>query len=411
MPDYEIELTDGRKFRVTADSPPSEADVLAAIGGQSQPPATQAQAAPRAPMGGLLPSAGGLVGSLVGGVGGALLTPFIGPAGVVAGKTLGAGLGGALGKGAELFFDDKDDTASEALSQMGMAGAGEAGADLAFGAAGKVVKGFAPRLMQSVLKPGKAVAENYGDVAGAAVRGGVPVSQGGTKKVGKLIEASSKRVNDKLAMSQRMGVPDVNMQDVLPDVQRVAQKYAWSPLGSGERIREVSDIGERLIQENPNPIKLLDAQKMKQAAQRDAAEGFKKINAGADISSVPTDANVAIARGLRREIEKRADVGALNQNTQELMGLDVALENALRRIQNNQPIGMNALIASGAGLGAGAGTGDPGIGGGVGLGILALTNPYLASRVAIGADRLSPVIGEGANLYRAALLSQLGEEQ
>lgn len=42
MPVYEVELADGRTFEVEADTPPSEADVLAAIGSQTAEPSAPA---------------------------------------------------------------------------------------------------------------------------------------------------------------------------------------------------------------------------------------------------------------------------------------------------------------------------------------------------------------------------------
>ena len=150
----------------------------------------------------------------------------------------------------------------------------------------------------------------------------------------------------------------------------------------------------------------------RQAAQRVASEGYRKVARGADINTVPLDANMAIARGLRKQIEQRADVGPLNEQTQRLMGVERALDDAMGRISNNQPIGMNALIAAGAGSATGLASQDPGVGGTVGLGILALTNPWLASRLAIAADRMAPAVGQIPNAARtAALIQQLSEQE
>lgn len=353
-----------------------------------------------APMAGVLPMAGGLVGSLVGTLGG------------IPGRVAGAGLGGALGKGAELFLDEKDDTLTDSLRQMGSEAVLQGGAELAGGAIGKALKAGAPRLMQSVLKPSKTLRQEFPTVAQDTVKAGTPIGAGGQKKVGTLISSTHQKVNDKLALSQRMGARPVDMKDVVPELQGVAQKVSKEPLDAGAKLQELSDIGGRLLQQHPTPIPLLQAQEMKQAAQRVASQGYKQLNAGAPINAVTPDANMAIARGLRKEIEQRADVAGLNEQTQRLMGVERALDDAMGRIANNQPIGMNALIAAGAGGATGLASQDAGVGGGVGLGILALTNPWLASRLAIGADRIAPAASHIPNAGRiAALMSQLENEQ
>lgn len=386
----------------------TDADIAAALDSGGPPTSQQSTT----PMGGWLPTAGGMVGSLVGTAGGALLTPLMGPAGIMAGRTLGAGLGGALGKGAEMFLDDKPDSFSDVASQMGGAGLQQGGAELAGGMLGKAVGKFAPRLMQSALKPSKAIRNEFGNVAETAVKRGIPISKGGERKVGKLIEASANKTNAAISQAQNAGARPIAMQDVVPSLQAVAQKVAKEPLDAGAKLQDISDIGGRLLQQHPNPIPLTEAQAMKQAAQRVATQGYKAVNAGNAINSVTPDANMAIARGLREQIEQRVpSVAGLNAETQGLMGVERSLEDALGRISNNQPIGMNALIASGVGGGAYAASGDPGLGGGVGLGIMALTNPYLASRLAIGAGKAAPAIGQLPNAARAAALLQALSEQ
>lgn len=357
------------------------------------------------PMGGWLPTAGGLIGSLVGTPGG------------IPGRAIGAAVGGALGKGAELFFDEKDDTLTESLRQMGGEAITQGGLEGAFGVIGKGMKAGAPRLMQSVLKPSKTLRREFPTIAKDAVEHGI--ATGKEKKVGKLISTTAGRVDQKLTNATRMGAKPVQMADVVPELQGVAEKVAYEPRTGGAKLKEVSEIGGQLLRDYPNPIPLLEAQKMKQAAQRTAIQGYRQLDAGHPINHVPVDADMAVAKGLRKEIEKRADVGPLNEKIQRLMGVEGALEDAMGRIRNNQPIGMNMLIASGVGSALGGASGlasqDAGVGGGVGgaagLSILALTNPYLASRIAIGADRLAPAVGQLPNAGRvAALLSALGEE-
>src|SRR5262249_55779481 len=105
MPKYRVELSDGRKFDIEADSPPSEADVLAALNEGPPPPATDTATMPAAPSRSWtdtavdwLPAVGGAAGGLIGGIGG---TAFGMGVGGVPGALGGAALGGGAGEAAK----------------------------------------------------------------------------------------------------------------------------------------------------------------------------------------------------------------------------------------------------------------------------------------------------------------------
>lgn len=352
------------------------------------------------PMGGWLPTAGGMVGSLVG--------TLAGPPGRLA----GAAAGGALGKGAEMLLDDQPQSFGEGMRAMGGAALGQGAAEGLGMGAGKLLKAGAPRLYQSMLKPAAALRAEFPTVVNDAIDAGVGIGGRGIEKVGKLIRGSSQQVSDRIALMQRAGAPPVDMKQVVGKLVNTEQKIGQEPMRAA-KLGQLSDIRSQVLSENPHPIPLVEAQKMKQGAQRVASQGYRQINSGADINRVPLDANMDIAGGLKEAIEQRVPgVGALNAHTQRLMGVEDALTAAEGRISNNQPIGMNALIASGVGAGTYGASGDSGLGTGAGLGVLALTNPYLASRLAIGADRFAPMASHIPNAARvAALLAALTEQQ
>lgn len=372
------------------DPKKAAAIVKAAIPSHESQPESQ-------PMGGWLPTAGGFVGSLVG-------TPFGPP-----GRLVGATAGGALGKGAEMLLDNQPQSISEGLTAMGTEGAKQGAAEGLGIGVGKLFKAGAPRLMQSMLKPTQALRNSFPTVAQDAVDAGISIGRGGQAKVGRLISASAGKVDSELAKAQAAGASPILMKDVLTELAPVSQKIAQEPI-SAAKLSQLSDIGAQALKENPNPIPLTAAQPMKQAAQRVAKEGYKKVAAGADVNSVGPDANMAIARGLRKEIEKRAPaVGPMNAQTQKLMGVEDALEHALGRIANNQPIGMNDALSVILGTGGYNVAGAPGIG--AGLLMKALTTPATSSRIAIGMDRLAPIASHAPNLTRAALLAALQQQQ
>jgi hypothetical protein len=393
-------------------------DIAAALGGgQSEPAQGKSLTQKAADM---LPMAGGMVGSLVGGgIPGAALGGAAGQGYGQLLKHLGEIPGAVMDVGRNLMnpatrgatIQGGMEGMTKGVKDAGISGAIQGGSEAVGGVLAKGMKAAAPRLMQSMVKPSKAIRDSFPTVAQDMVDRGVAIGgKAGQPKVGKLLTKAGNAVNEKLQLAQRLGAKPIDMNDVIPSLQSVAQKVAKEPLDGSAKLAEVTEIGGRLRQQHPNPIPLLEAQEMKQAAQRVASQGYKQLDAGAPINSVTPDANMAIARGLREQIEQRANVGPLNEEVQKLIGIDRALEGAMGRISNNQPIGMNALIASGVGAGAYGASGDIGTGGGVGLGIIALTNPYLASRLAIGANKLAPAARQLPNAARAALMAQLASE-
>src|SRR5688572_6786186 len=103
MPKYRVQLSDGRIVTVEAAEPPTEEQLLAQVG----PRQAATPEEPSAPAGGWLPTAGSLIGSTIGTVG------------ALPGRMAGAAIGGALGKGAELFMGENDDSVMDSLAAMG----------------------------------------------------------------------------------------------------------------------------------------------------------------------------------------------------------------------------------------------------------------------------------------------------
>lgn len=359
-------------------------------------PAPAAQ--PEAPMRGMLPTAGGLVGSLVG-------APFGQP-------VAGAAAGGALGKGAEMLLDSTPQSFSEGAQEMGKAGAEQGAYELAGGLVGKGLAKGAGRLYQSVAKPAKALRAEFPTVIQDALRSGVALGQRGADKAERLLSQAGAATRDMLSTAEAAGVKPITMRPVLKSLSSVEEKVSKQPLRDVD-LSTLRNIRGQVLAENPAPIPITAAQDMKQAAQRIASEGYRKIDRGGDINSVPLDANMAIASGLRQAIERRApEVGPLNQQTQKLIGVRKMVDAANDRVANHAPpgLGMSALIASGAAGAAGLASGDRNTGIGTGLSVMALTNPAIASRLAIGANRLAPLASHAPQAGRlAALLSQLGQ--
>lgn len=368
----------------------TDADIQAALGTEE----------PSAPARGMLPMAGAFGGSLLGTIGG------------IPGRIAGAGIGGALGKGAEMLTDDTDQGFMEGATAMGTEGLKQAGFEAAGGVVGKALKAGGSRLFQSMLKPSKAVRQEFPTVVRDSIKAGVPVGKRGAEKADRLVTEAGQRTRETLASAEAAGAKPVNMRPVVASLGRTRAKVAKQPMREAD-LQTVRGVRNQALKENPHPISLTQAQEMKQAAQRVAGEGYSKIAKGGDVNSVPLDANMDLASGLRAAIERRVPaVAPLNQRTQKLIGVRRAAEDAEGRIANNAPIGlgMSTGIAGAAGLGAGAFSGDTTTGAGTAAAILALTNPALASRLAIGMDRAAPVASFTPQMLRAALLAQLAQQ-
>jgi hypothetical protein len=409
----------------------TDEDIAAALGGSTPAAPTQSLTQRVA---GMLPTAGGMVGSLAGTLGGGALT---GGWGAVAGRTAGAAAGGAAGQGYGQLLKHATEIPgalmdvgrnllnpetrsatmrggmegmTQGIKDAGLSGAIQGGAEAAGGTVGKGAAAFAPRLMQSVLKPTQAIRDSFPQVAKDTVKAGVAIGQSGAQKVGRLMDRTSGKVMDKLRLAERMGAKPVNPADVASRIDDSWVELADRPLRASRR-SELDAAKQAFLAENPNPIPLSRAQALKRGAQKDSSAAYKKLDRGGDINESQAQANVDLARGFREEIEKRANVGPLNAELQKLIGVDRAHSNAMGRIMNNNPIGMNAAIASSVGTGAGLASGDVETGGALGLGVLALTNPHLASRLAIGLDRAAPAIAQTPNAGRAALMALLAQEE
>jgi len=216
MPKYLIELSDGRKFQVEADAPPSEQDVLAAIGGQN--PAPAAAQAPQQPTAAGMPFSriGSAVmgtiknnpvsaGAIAGGLAAAPMTAGASLLPAMAASGLGAAGGAGLGLIAEQLGTGKPRTAGSVAGTMAAEGAmGAAGEGIGRGLAtiaGKV----APHLSRAILKPSKALQREYGqdELIESFLKEGVPVGQ--SEKVGASAKASAGQADQMIADAQQAG--------------------------------------------------------------------------------------------------------------------------------------------------------------------------------------------------------------
>ena len=422
MPKYLVELTDGRKFEVEADSQPSEADILAELGGSPAPRPTMQQAeAPPQPEGSALgrfasnlgsqlnpltmvqglvhavanpidtgkaifesqmqqfdkageAAAQGRVSEMLGhGLAG--LIPVVGPAAAAAGEQIGTGdVAGGLGTGAGLL-------------------AGTVGAGPVARAAGKAAQPLAQRageaLYQSALKPTKAILKDVRVPKGAGpdaarqtlvqtgLREGIPVSQRGAEKAAGLIDNLNAEVDARLAAAEQAGktvdpafveaqirevaqdfTHQVNAQPDLAAIATVRENFLTNPnvaqpvfpvqseaaalQGHLQAGRSPASFVAPSPELAPGPIPIRTAQQMKSNTYR-GLRGKYGTERTATI-----EAEKAGARGLKEQIETQAgdDIAALNAREGQLIPLEQAVADAMRRRGNYGVFGLTPIVAS-----------------------------------------------------------------
>lgn len=356
----------------------------------------EAQVAPDAPAAGLLPTAGGLVGSLVGTVGG------------WPGRIAGAGVGGALGKGAELFMDEKDDSLVDSIRQMGTAGLQQAGGEVAGGVIGKGVQKAGKLVYKGgvALLP-KTLKREYPSIAQVGFQEGIPLTGKGAQKAEGLLTTGAKAVDDKLALMQRSGLaapiqPREIVQGLRP-VRDTLKKRA--DLGLPDETPALAQRAAAFGAKNKGGIPLTKAQSLKREAQAMADTAFKAQRAGNVIKDDEMLANRAMAQSLRGAIESRVpSVGPMNERLQGLKGVMEGAEHAAGTGHILSRLGGGGLAA---GLGFSGGGAIPALG--AGAAGLAMTTPQGLTTTGLGLKAAAPVV-DRASARLLALLAQLATE-
>lgn len=332
-----------------------------------------------------LPTAGGMAGSLIGGGKSNPLAMLLSAAGGSVGEAYRQALTAMSGDWERVPPDVQGQIKAilaEGIKQGGLEGAGRY-------VMGPIAKLFGRALYRSALKPPVAVRQEHGakEVANTLVEAGVPITrnEAGAAKVEKLLRESGQDTAQTLAAAEAAGAKPVTMRPVVQSLERTRGKVGERVVREGPQ-NEVRAMRDAALRENPRPIPLTQAQKMKQAEQDLALQAYKNEARGAPVNSVETSMHEDLARGLREAIERRVPgIRAKNKRTQDLIGALKAITAAEGRIANNNLVGMGDALALGTtGVGFAAG-GAPG----AALGIIqeVLTRPEIASRLGIALDR------------------------
>jgi hypothetical protein len=319
-----------------------------------------------------LPAVGGAVGGVAGAAGG-------GPVGAVG----GAALGGAAGEGARQVFHELTGgpvpTTGQVATGLATQAALQGGSELAGGLIAPVATRAAGALMQSAVKPGlKATAKAFAKgvtpedlpVVKTLLKEGVNVSPGGIAKLDRIINTTNADIRSVLDSSSATILPSkvaARTQDVaarvanqvdpqadVAAVQGVTDRFLSQPktsqlvqTGTKQVPTGVLDAsGQMTTKAAPvmgraeKPITLADAQDMKTGTYRALKE-----KAYGELKGPEIEAQKALARGLKEEIEQEAansgvDISALNAREGASITARDAIARRIAAAGNRDPVSL-----------------------------------------------------------------------
>jgi hypothetical protein len=313
--------------------------------------------------------------------------PAIGPAAANAGEKIAegdtaGGLGSGLGTAASVVVP------------------AEAGRIASKVKATSEVPGVSRRLYQSALKPQTGAALSEADrakIIETGVREGIPVTPRGLQRVESVIEDLNREVGEKIAeRSEQMG-PTIRPKDVAQRVEETrptfeqqvnpaddvaaldkskaeftakhTEEIPYTKIEPSLEDGKLTPVGEGVIKQE-KPLTLSGAQAEKVGTYRQLRKKY------GELGSASTEAQKALARGLKEEIYARfPELKALNAREGALIGLEEQLARYVARHGNRDMVGIGTPIKM--------------LPGGklAGLALGALEFPGIKSRLAIALDR------------------------
>ena len=144
-------------------------------------------------------------------------------------------------------------------------------------------------------------------------------------------------------------------------------------------LNAVQASGDEFMNNQPAQIPAADAQAMKTGTYQQIKKSYGQM------SNATVESQKALARGLKEELANAfPELGDLNSEESQLLGLQPALERAVRRINNQQMIGIGTPIAAGA---ASALSRSTAVGAATGILKAVFDDPVLKSKIAIGLNK------------------------
>lgn len=445
MPTYKVTLSDGRVVTVEADKPPTESDVLTALGGATAatrtPPGgaggapwSSEEFAPRSEPPQLTPSLHDFLSNVVHSAGKfveGVTAPVVHPKDFVNGLAKLATPQGRSDAGNLLWNQLKDRYGSvDAIlktaytdpigfaSDVSMLAGGAGAIAKAAGAAdaatqlGRVSAILNPLTVPAktgewlgqtaytaAINPSRYIRQAYPGAMKAGYEANILPTHGGSERVDPMLGQSSAQLQGRLTEAEAAGAPNVTADQITPAIDKpLARAALRENLGRGtgevdELLDKQAAIEWALNKQGGLP--LTTANKVKQEAQNLAENAFNAQRKGQIIKDLDALSDQRVATAYKNAIANNAaavgvtDINDINTRTQSLIGLGKALEQA-----TNQPTRLTHLAAAMEGIGQAMAGGLPA--GAVG---------YTATRLATAKPVMAAaglIVGKSATALRQA---------
>ena len=285
----------------------------------------------------------------------------------------GAALGGAAGAGYKSLAENLTELPgalsdiarnwrqAPAMARGALAGAGSGALDAggqaalqgALSGVGNVIaagaKRIAPALMQSALKPG--IKSTLSSVKQGQVppivqtmfKEGVNVTPGGMSKLNSIIGATNDDIANAIgSLSPSASISPLGVAGRLSPLARRAAVQ----VNPADDLATISNVGQEFLAGNAAGLTPQAAQAMKTGTYK--ALGQKAYG---EVKSVGIEAQKALARGLKEEIEKEAaksgiNIGAMNAREGAAIEAKEAIAKRIAQIGNRDPAGLAWLAHS-----------------------------------------------------------------
>ena len=251
---------------------------------------------------------------------------------------LAGGAAGALARG---------DAPMDAMTR----GAGEGALEAVGQGTGALLRAGGRALYRGMLKPSKAVRQEFPNVSNELLEQRRLITRGGADKAHDAVEASANAADAMTlaaAGNRRISASEVAlpMRDVSTEV-RGRIRAGLEPAGEVNRIAERID---RLFRQTSHgrSYTLAEATELKRKAQAAATGAYNQMKRG-NIKQLSTEdlLDAATARGFKEAIEARVPgIKEANARTQRLIGQSHALEDAVGRTGNHIPFGSVSDLAA-----------------------------------------------------------------
>lgn len=255
----------------------------------------------------------------------------------------------------------------------------------------------AERMYQSALKPSTTLpTAKVASMVKTGLEEGIPVSEAGRAKLADLVDDLNSKVQDQISQGSAQGAT-VNKYAVASRLSGTAHKFS-TQVNPEADLGAVAKSGNEFLQNQPTNIPAAQAQAIK-------AGTYKQLGGKAygELDTASIEAQKALARGIKEELQTQfPEIKGLNAREGQLIGLDDALERAVKRINNHQLIGIGTPIVAGA---TGAVTGSAPLGAVTGILKAVIDDPVVKSKMAIALNRAGKGIPISNAITRVAAYS------